>query len=66
MNPNQCQKKSVVVAVKASREIPKNAMEWALTHVVQPGNSIKLLVLTSPQTFGKSHNSFIFLFFYFF
>ncbi|CAO2842123.1 unnamed protein product [Amaranthus hypochondriacus] len=53
MNPNQCQKKFVVVAVKASREIPKNAMEWALTHVVQPGNSIKLLVLASPQTFGK-------------
>ncbi|XP_057545449.1 inactive protein kinase SELMODRAFT_444075-like [Amaranthus tricolor] len=53
MNQNQSQKKFVVVAVKASREIPKTAMEWALTHVVQPGNSIKLLVVTSPQTFGK-------------
>ncbi|KAL2930196.1 hypothetical protein RDABS01_035606 [Bienertia sinuspersici] len=51
MNSNQ--KKVVVVAVKASREIPKTAMEWALSHVVQPGNSIKLLVVTCPQTFGK-------------
>ncbi|CAO2823230.1 unnamed protein product [Amaranthus hypochondriacus] len=53
MNQNRSQKKFVVVAVKASREIPKTAMEWALTHVVQPGNSIKLLVVTSPQIFGK-------------
>lgn len=56
MNQNRSQKKFVVVAVKASREIPKTAMEWALTHVVQPGNSIKLLVVTSPQIFGKSYH----------
>ncbi|XP_010687446.1 inactive protein kinase SELMODRAFT_444075 isoform X2 [Beta vulgaris subsp. vulgaris] len=51
MNKNQ--KKVVVVAVKAANEIPKTAMEWALAHVVQPGNCIKLLVVTSPQSFGK-------------
>ncbi|KNA08329.1 hypothetical protein SOVF_163600 [Spinacia oleracea] len=52
MNSNQ-KKVVVLVAVKATKEIPKNAMEWALAHVVQPGNCIKLLVVTSPQTFGK-------------
>ncbi|EPS65565.1 hypothetical protein M569_09210, partial [Genlisea aurea] len=37
----------VVVAVKASREIPKSALVWALTHVVQPGDCISLLVVSS-------------------
>ncbi|XLS51675.1 hypothetical protein HN51_012352, partial [Arachis hypogaea] len=37
--------KVVVVAVKASREISRTALVWALTHVVQPGDSIKLLVV---------------------
>ncbi|MED6162868.1 hypothetical protein PIB30_074497 [Stylosanthes scabra] len=37
--------KVVVVAVRASREISRTALVWALTHVVQPGDSIKLLVL---------------------
>ncbi|KAL4583723.1 hypothetical protein LXL04_008306 [Taraxacum kok-saghyz] len=36
---------TVVVAVKASREIPKSALVWALTHVVQPGHCITLLVV---------------------
>ncbi|XP_074269452.1 inactive protein kinase SELMODRAFT_444075-like isoform X2 [Silene latifolia] len=54
MNKNKNNsKKVVVVAVKASKEISRNAMEWALTHVVQPGNSVKLLVVISPQSFGK-------------
>lgn len=35
----------VVVAVKASKEIPKTALVWALTHVVQPGYCITLLVV---------------------
>ncbi|GLU22371.1 hypothetical protein SLE2022_384520 [Rubroshorea leprosula] len=35
----------VVVAVKASKEIPKTALVWALTHVVQPGCCITLLVV---------------------
>ena len=34
--------KVVVVAVKASRDISRNALVWALTHVVQPGDCIKL------------------------
>ena len=37
----------VVVAVKASKEIPKTALVWALTHVVQPGDCITLLVVPS-------------------
>ncbi|KAF5751277.1 inactive protein kinase [Tripterygium wilfordii] len=41
----------VVVAVKASKEIPKTALVWALTHVVQPGDCITLLVVV------PSHNS---------
>ncbi|GAA0180655.1 hypothetical protein LIER_30141 [Lithospermum erythrorhizon] len=43
----------VVVAVKASREIPKTALVWALTHVVQPGDCITLLVVVPSQTSGK-------------
>ncbi|KAK9705375.1 hypothetical protein RND81_07G051900 [Saponaria officinalis] len=50
---NNNKKKVVVVAVKASKEISKNAMEWALANVVQPGDFIKLLVVISPQNFGK-------------
>lgn len=42
--------KVVVVAVKASKEISKAALVWALTHVVQPGDCIKLLVVIPSQT----------------
>lgn len=45
----------VIVAVKASREIPKTALIWALTHVVQPGDCITLIVVV------PSHNSGTFL-----
>lgn len=37
--------KVVVVAVKALKEIPNTALVWALTHVVQPGDYIKLLAV---------------------
>ena len=47
----------IVVAVKASKEIPKTALVWALTHVVQPGHCITLLVVLPAQTSGK-HNFF--------
>ncbi|GMH18071.1 hypothetical protein Nepgr_019912 [Nepenthes gracilis] len=47
------QQKVVVVAVRASNDIPKTAMEWALTHIVEPGGSIKLLLVTTPQKLGK-------------
>lgn len=42
----------VVVAVKASKEIPKSALVWALTHVVQPGGCITLLVVMPSQSSG--------------
>ncbi|KAE9585677.1 putative rossmann-like alpha/beta/alpha sandwich protein [Lupinus albus] len=37
--------KVVVVASKACREISRTALVWALTHVAQTGDCIKLLVL---------------------
>ncbi|CAA3000408.1 inactive kinase SELMODRAFT_444075 [Olea europaea subsp. europaea] len=43
----------VVVAVKASKEIPKTALVWALTHVVQPGDCINLLVVVSSHSSGR-------------
>ncbi|XP_057457104.1 inactive protein kinase SELMODRAFT_444075-like [Lotus japonicus] len=43
----------VIVAVKASKEIPKTALVWSLTHVVQPGDCITLLVVVPPQSSGK-------------
>lgn len=43
----------VVVAVKASKEISKNALVWALTHVVQPGNCLTLLVVMPQHTSGR-------------
>lgn len=43
----------VVVAVKAAtREISKTAILWALTHVVQPGGSIILLVVVPAHSSG--------------
>ncbi|KAL6006019.1 hypothetical protein ACLOJK_040064 [Asimina triloba] len=42
----------VIVAVKASKEIPRTALVWALTHVVQPGDCITLLVVIPPQSSG--------------
>ncbi|PSR96158.1 Inactive protein kinase [Actinidia chinensis var. chinensis] len=43
----------VVVAVKASKEIPKTALVWALTHVVQPGDCITLLVVVPSGSSGR-------------
>ena len=43
----------VVVAVRAAaREISKTAVVWALTHVVQHGDSILLLVVIPPPSAG--------------
>lgn len=42
----------VVVAVKASNEVPKTALVWALSHVVQPGDCITLLVVVPSQSSG--------------
>lgn len=38
-------KRLVLVAVKVSKDIPRAALIWALTHVVQPGDCVKLLVV---------------------
>ncbi|KAG4972507.1 hypothetical protein JHK85_038928 [Glycine max] len=43
----------VIVAVKASKEIPKTALVWSLTHVVQPGDCITLLVVVPSQSAGR-------------
>ncbi|CDY51732.1 BnaA01g37150D [Brassica napus] len=43
----------VIVAVKASREIPKTALIWALTHVAQPGDCITLIVVVPSQNSGR-------------
>ncbi|KAL6496968.1 hypothetical protein OROGR_028897 [Orobanche gracilis] len=43
----------IVVAVKASKDIPKTALAWALTHVVQPGDCITLLVVFTSHTSGR-------------
>lgn len=44
----------VVVAVRAAtREISTTAIVWALTHVVQPGGSIILLVVIPAHTSGR-------------
>jgi hypothetical protein len=62
----------IVVAIDASKEITKNALEWALTNVaVQEGHCITLLALFPSGTSGKflsleqhhiSENSQIFIF----
>ncbi|CAL4901515.1 unnamed protein product [Urochloa decumbens] len=51
----------VVVAVRAAaREISKTAVVWALTHVVQHGDSILLLVVIPPPSSGRKFWSFPF------
>lgn len=58
-NVNRCLKddegSAVIVAVKASREISRCALAWALTNVVQSGDSVRLLVvLPAHQHHGKT------------
>ncbi|KAF8388841.1 hypothetical protein HHK36_025521 [Tetracentron sinense] len=43
----------VIVAVKASQEISKTALLWALSHVVQPGDCITLLVVIPAHSSGR-------------
>lgn len=51
--PAAAAEEKVVVAVRAAiREISKTAIVWALTHVVQPGGSIILLVVIPAQSSG--------------
>lgn len=51
--------KVVVVAVKASKEIPRSALVWALTHVVQPGDFIILLVVIPPHSESNTLSFFL-------
>ncbi|XP_066363863.1 inactive protein kinase SELMODRAFT_444075-like [Miscanthus floridulus] len=50
----------VVAVLAAAREISKTAAVWALTHVVQHGDSILLLVLIPPRTSGRKFWGFPF------
>lgn len=54
----QIQKKMVVVAVKASQDVPKTAFVWALTHVIQPDDQIIFLLLCSSHSSGRKHWGF--------
>ncbi|XP_020585088.1 inactive protein kinase SELMODRAFT_444075-like [Phalaenopsis equestris] len=51
-------RKIVVVAVKASQDVHRTALVWALTHVVQPCDQITLLVLVSSRSSGRRHWGF--------
>ncbi|KVI05887.1 hypothetical protein Ccrd_015760 [Cynara cardunculus var. scolymus] len=44
---------TVVVAVKASKEIPKSPLVWALSHVVQPGHCVTLVIVIPSQSSGR-------------
>lgn len=44
----------VLVAVKASREISKTALVWALTHIVHPGDCITLVVVVTSHNAGTT------------
>ncbi|CDY41795.1 BnaC02g12060D [Brassica napus] len=46
--------KKVMVAVIASKEISKAALLWTLTHVVQPGDRIRLLVVVPSNYSSKN------------
>ncbi|KAL2501371.1 Protein kinase protein with adenine nucleotide alpha hydrolase-like domain [Forsythia ovata] len=46
-------KSRVAVAVKASKEISRTALKWALTHVVQPGDCVRLLVVIPTHSASK-------------
>lgn len=44
----------VIVAVRAEKVISKNALAWALTHVVHPGDGITLLAVFPAERTGNS------------
>lgn len=55
---NTTPSQKVVVAVRAEKkEISRNAVAWALTHIVRPGDCITLLAVLSDDT--KSGNSVV-------
>lgn len=44
---------SVVVAIKAERDVCKDPLAWALTHVVRPGDCISLLAVFPDKSSGN-------------
>ncbi|KAL7093739.1 hypothetical protein ACP275_11G058700 [Erythranthe tilingii] len=46
-------KSRVIVAVKASKEIPRTALKWALTNVVRKGDCVRLVVIIPNQSSSK-------------
>ncbi|KAK1365296.1 Proline-rich receptor-like protein kinase PERK13 [Heracleum sosnowskyi] len=47
------EERQLIVAVKASKGISTSALVWALTHVVQPGDCVKLLVVVPVSSSSK-------------
>lgn len=47
------EERQLLVAIKASSEMPRSAVVWALTHVVQPGDCLKLLVIIPVLSHSK-------------
>lgn len=63
MGTSETNGKVVVVAVKASRDISRTALVWSLTHVVQPGDCIKLLVVIPALSSSIAYFHSLFFFF---
>lgn len=59
---SSCSKVVVVVAAKASKDISRTALVWALNHIVQPGDCIKLLVIILAISSSTLHSLFEFNF----
>lgn len=51
-------RKIVVVAVKASQDVNRTALVWALTHVVQPSDQLTFLIVVSSRSSGRKHWGF--------
>ncbi|XP_074279277.1 inactive protein kinase SELMODRAFT_444075-like [Silene latifolia] len=49
---------AVIVAVKAERTVSKDALKWALSHVVRPGDCISLLAVFPDRPSGRRLWSF--------
>ncbi|KAG8367258.1 hypothetical protein BUALT_Bualt16G0053800 [Buddleja alternifolia] len=55
---NENEDSAVIVGVKACKEISKSALIWALTHIVQPGGCVMLLVVIPTHSSSKTHWGF--------
>ncbi|KAF6166526.1 hypothetical protein GIB67_005388 [Kingdonia uniflora] len=50
--------KKVIIAVRAEKEISQTALAWALTHIINSGDSITLLAVFPKQNKGRKFWSF--------